>query len=669
MHDEPFNDAKSPDTSRKTSLALPPTMNRFIYHLKSLFCALLLCGVAAACSDSDDRFALTLSTGELRFEASGGMQRFKVNTPSEWTLSAPDWVVCSPTGGEGPASVAVTVTENGGGERTATLTVTATGETAALQLTQERADFTIDREVLEFDGEGTPIRVIIESKYAWTIRIPEKASWLTATPSKGAPGQTTVVFTPRPVTDRTPRGRQLVTVDYGVSNLALIVSHMLPNDPPAAPQLLSPAADEGDVAISPLFVWQASDDPDGDPVSYEVQVSPDGGATWPYTAATTETRIKLRQTLDRQSTYLWRVRASDPFGGETLSEQRVFSTGTKGAYADRQVIEWQHETAGASRPVHLVFTGDGYIAEDYIEGGAFDRDVKRAIDAIFGVEPYATYRDYFRISAVTAYSQERGTTVLEDMKHLGPSAQQRNTVFQTRLDGGGTTGVTGNYNRVFSYALEVPGINEAELANTVVFVLINVDAYAGTCQVWSKGRAVAYCPMGTMDNGGQPAFESIIVHEGAGHGFGRLVDEYRYYDELVDDLERQQFALFQAEDPWYGWNVSFTDERNSVHWKHYFTTPGYDAVGLYEGALLFMRGVWRPEQISCMEDNRPYFNAPSREAIVRRICRIAGMDFNFDLFVSKDRIKSDPTGRVANIRGWCAPETFIPLAPPVRMIE
>ncbi len=104
-------------------------------------------------------------------------------------------------------------------------------------------------------------------------------------------------------------------------------------------------------------------------------------------------------------------------------------------------------------------------------------------------------------------------------------------------------------------------------------------------------------------------------------------------------------------------------------WKLYFSTPGYEAVGLYEGAMLYTRGVWRPEKVSCMEDNRPYFNAPSREAIVRRIFRISGTNFDFNTFVSKDRIKSDNTAQTAGIRGWRVPEKFIPLAPPVLRVD
>ena len=53
----------------------------------------------------------------------------------------------------------------------------------------------------------------------------------------------------------------------------------------------------------------------------------------------------------------------------------------------------------------------------------------------------------------------------------------------------------------------------------------------------------------------------------------------------------------------------------------------YHIVSTIEGGALFAEGVWRPEPISCMNDNRLCFNAPSRVAIVKRIVEIAGTSF------------------------------------------
>lgn len=645
-------------------------MKQVLFSWRHILYTILLLGGLSACGNSKEEFpALSLSVPALHFSPSSAMQQFEIRTASDWTLTAPDWATCSPEQGTGTTTVSVTVPVNEGLDRTGNIIVTAGEESALIEIRQESTAFSLSLPEVLFDGEGKPVEVTVMSKYPWSIELPEKASWLTAAPLSGQAGETVVTFTPKPIDTREPRGKQLITFDYGVSNAFLIVSQTMPNESPSTPELLLPAAGATDVAVNAVFSWKAAVDPDGDRLTYELQVSPDEGMSWPYTVTTTGTTAKLGQLLNKLFSYTWRVKVSDPFGGEAVSVPATFRTADNGGFLDGEVVEWQHETAGASRPVHLVFTGDGFIDEDYVAGGAFEQAMKKAIDAIFSVEPYATYRDYFRISAVVAHSKERGSTVLESMGVLGPNAQKRNTIFSTTLEGGGGTGVDGDHNKVNLYAKKVPELTEMELANTAVIVLINVDAYAGTCHSWSSGRSISYCPMGTMNVGGQPAYQAIIVHEGAGHGFGQLLDEYRYYDEPLDASNREQVLRFRKDNPWYGWNISFTNDPDIVHWNRYFSTPGYGAVGVFEGGMLFKRGVWRPESSGCMDDNRPYFNAPSREAIVRRICRISGMNFDFNTFVSKDRIKGDNTGKAAGTRSRYSSEKFIPLAPPVLIVE
>ena len=162
------------------------------------------------------------------------------------------------------------------------------------------------------------------------------------------------------------------------------------------------------------------------------------------------------------------------------------------------------------------------------------------------------------------------------------------------------------------------------------------------------------CPMG------QNSFGPVVVHEGGGHGFGRLLDEYKYYNEHIPNDVISQVKSWRSKDPYYGYNIDFTGDPAKVHWGHYFNRDGYDAVGMYEGASLYHIGVWRPEYMSCMDDNRYYFNAPSREAIVRRIMRASGSTFNIETFVKNDKVKADPTTKAPNYV-----EDFVPFAPPI----
>ncbi len=624
-------------------------MKKIFYVTIVTACTMLSLAVAS-CSKSDDGAdTLNISVDELSFAADARPSTISVSSNLQWTSTAPEWIALSPESGSGSASVTVTAEKNEGIERSGTIRFTAGSMEKSIEVKQEGVDFNISRYTFEFDSDCTPIEATISSKYDWEIVMPEGASWLDISPLEGTIGETKVTFTPKPFTDRTPRNKQLLTLNYGSTFVMLTVSQAMPNTAPEAPVLLSPAENASDVKVNATFQWQAATDPDGDELTYKLMVSGNNGATW-TTTSTSETSVKLTNLMDKNTAYIWKVEASDAFGGKTESTTRTFTTGDGGAYADGEITRWQTESAGAPMPVQLIIMGDGYVADDYVAGGAFDQHVEQAIEAFFGVEPFTTYRNYFRISTVAVYSQERGATVLEDM--TGCKAQTRNTAFSATLEGGNSTGTSCDYEKVFSYAHKVPGVTDEVLRNTTVLLLINLNVYAGTCMMESTGRSVSMCPAG-------PTFGAVVSHEGGGHGFGRLLDEYRYYNASLPETSKSQITQWRAIDQYYGYNISLTNDRSQVHWKQYFTMPGYEAVGLFEGACLYGMGVWRPEYISCMEDNRSYYNAPSREAIVRRICRASGTTFSMSTFVSNDKVKSD------NTRTTRTPEYFVPLAPPI----
>ena len=65
---------------------------------------------------------------------------------------------------------------------------------------------------------------------------------------------------------------------------------------------------------------------------------------------------------------------------------------------------------------------------------------------------------------------------------------------------------------------------------------------------------------------------------------------------------------------------------------------------------------------SMMRNNDPYFNAPSREALVRRIVTLAGETHTFEKFAEKD--KYEP---IVRTRSGDTDHTFEPLPSPVRI--
>lgn len=346
------------------------------------------------------------------------------------------------------------------------------------------------------------------------------------------------------------------------------------------------------------------------------------------------------------------------YNGEkkTFSINQEAGTG-EGVYADKEVRTY--EINKQVNPVNMVFLGDGFIAEDFTDGGAFDKAVDEAVKAIFKVEPYKTYRNYFNIYKVGAISQQRGATYAFDNNH------KRNTVFGTQYASENSSAMNTNNDKVFEYVKRVPGI---KIEETSVILIVNDSRYGGTTTLYSTGQSIAICPMNRINQypGG---FGNITVHEAGGHGFGQLADEYTNGEPTPPTDEEINGASGMK--VWFGFgfysNVDLTNDLTQIKWKDFVGRQGYNAVGAYEGGLLHEKGVWRPEFLSCMDLNIPYFNAPSRKAIVKRIKTIAKEPFVLEEFIAKDPIKSCPPEYLTAVgysRSGLAP-ALPRLAPPV----
>ncbi|MGN1210996.1 MAG: M64 family metallopeptidase, partial [Candidatus Cryptobacteroides sp.] len=591
---------------------------------------------------------ITLSLSQTSIVLSGpsATKNVDVYCNGAWSTQTPDWLVCEPASGDGNATVKVSVADDSGFSQSGSILFLAEGQTASVTVKLSGEDFIMSSDSFHFDENGTPQKATIKSHYDWTISIPKDASWITVEPMSGKAGETEITLTPKPITDRKPRTEQIIDVSYGTKFSMFVVSQTMPNNAPEAPVLVSPVNEEG-VAIDVVFKWNAAKDSDSDILTYQLKVTEDGGKTWLTATVENATETKLPELLSINRDYTWQVTVSDPFGGYAESATATFRTGDDGAWKNKEFRVIQDATAGAPKPVNLLIMGDGYIDSDYIEGAKFDQDLQRAYQSFFSLEPFKSYKDYFRVTALAAYSEERGATVKQNIPEYpdgvtgGCPKQTRNTLFNSTLDGGSTTAVTCNYDRVFEYAKTVDGIDDNELQNMTILLMINLDVYAGTCVSFRSGQSIAMSPVG------KGTFETIVNHECGGHGFARVLDEYVYYSsETIPPTDRgvQQISEWRKYDPYYANNIDLTGSRTDVHWKKYYDHTGYSSVGLYEGSMMYGKGVWRSEIISCMCDNRKYYNAPTREAIVYRIMKVAGLEFNFDDFVAKDKVKSDDTG-------------------------
>lgn len=288
--------------------------------------------------------------------------------------------------------------------------------------------------------------------------------------------------------------------------------------------------------------------------------------------------------------------------------------------ADGEVMTLQKATAG--KGVDIVLLGDGFVDRDMGAGGKYEQAMQEACGYLFALEPMKSYREYFNVYAVKAVSKN----------------ERFGSGYETALKAAfGTDGryVYGDDDKCFEYAAKAPIRSVDEL---VVAVVLNSNAYGGTTFWHGQDAAVAYVSMPRpVDGYYEKTFEVTFIHEVVGHGIGKLADEYVEHNEnFPAEAVAQENELYEL----YGWNanVSYSSDPEQVRWKHMLNDPRYSSyTGMIEGGNLYARGVWRPEDMSMMNVQHPYFNAPSREAIVKRIKRLAGETYSFEEFAAKDK--------------------------------
>ncbi|MCE5204480.1 MAG: Ig-like domain-containing protein [Porphyromonadaceae bacterium] len=312
-------------------------------------------------------------------------------------------------------------------------------------------------------------------------------------------------------------------------------------------------------------------------------------------------------------------------------------------YVDGDYVKVQSSTRGDG--IDLVFLGDGYTIDD-IGRGRFTGNLNEAIEHFFSIEPYKSYRNYFDVYIVYAFSEESGIS-----DHL----TTKNTSFSSTYENPNTTRMTTNNAKCFEYALKVP--LSSDLTETLITVITNSTRYAGTNWSYSNGMAISIAP---VSNYSYPYdFRGVVQHEAAGHGFGQLADEYTNSNAAIPAADKEELRLWQQ---WgfYG-NVDLTNDLNKILWKHFIGEPNYSYVGAHEGGYYYAYGVWRPEVTSLMINNIPYINAPGRELIVRRIKKLAGETFSFDEFKQKDVRETHALTRSTSVS--FDPKMFLP--PPI----
>ncbi len=317
---------------------------------------------------------------------------------------------------------------------------------------------------------------------------------------------------------------------------------------------------------------------------------------------------------------------------------------------DGKVLTLQKASVG--KGINIVFLGDGYSDKDMAAGGLYEKLMQQAMEEFFSIEPYKTFRNRFNVYTVKAVSRH-------DRIGEGYTTALGSTF-------GNGSEVKGDQAKCYEYALKVPGITDTK--NLLIPVMVNTHRNAGTAYM-SESLQSSVAFFSSFGNHSD-AFSAILQHEAGGHGFAFLADEYVSYENTVPaETVNEYNRLYNA----YGWysNVDFTNDPSKIRWSAFLSDKRYEKeVSVYEGGALYSSGVWRPSANSMMNEDAPYFNAPSRWAIYKRIMELSGEAVSFDKFLEYDAVNRQASVNAAAVRppmkvAENSTRSFVPTAPPV----
>ena len=336
----------------------------------------------------------------------------------------------------------------------------------------------------------------------------------------------------------------------------------------------------------------------------------------------------------------------------TVTVKQGIQTYTSSDYSqDGQVTRIHSATVG--KGIDVVFVGDAFADKDQ---NLFNKYVELGEEAFFTEEPFRSTKDRFNIYRIGSVSKN------------GIIAQEGgDTKFSAQFGQG--TYIGGDNNLVNSFVkASIPSVN---LTKTIIFVIINKAKYAGTCHMYSNNQAVCYVPLCRNENENA----QTLRHEGCGHGFGKLADEY-FYDSMgrIPDDEVSELKKWKGFAYGFYENVDLTSDPNTILWSKFISDSRYSGkVGVYEGGYTYPYGVYRPTDNSIMRYNTGGFNAPSREAIYKKIMKFSEGDawtYDYETFVVFDA-PARSAEAVTRAAAQCAAvdkANFIPLAPPVMVM-
>lgn len=290
---------------------------------------------------------------------------------------------------------------------------------------------------------------------------------------------------------------------------------------------------------------------------------------------------------------------------------------------DGKVMKLQEKTVGNG--IDLIFMGEAFVDKDMNAGGLYEQVMTEAMEQFFSFEPYKSMRNRFNVYAVKVVS--KNSSFIEKADHA----------------------IDEDINICFDYAKSITETSNNPPMISVIYRDFTWDTATmgrSYCITYDDGAFVSFINASSGNDG------SVLMHESGGHGFAHLLDEYVEYgnEESVLPDERKE----HLDNIWtkygFGANVDWRNDISTVKWSHFLNDSRYynEGLGLFEGGYLYAYGIYRPSENSMMRYNDSPFNAPSREAIYKRIMQLSegeSWTYDYEEFVKYDEINRNSVTR------------------------
>lgn len=324
--------------------------------------------------------------------------------------------------------------------------------------------------------------------------------------------------------------------------------------------------------------------------------------SWDWDVGTDDSRVaRIRKFLKK---YLGDPTPHDPVVFPPAYESSDYSQ-------DGNVVTLQKATVG--KGIDVVFMGDGYVDVDVADPEVYEQTMRNGMECLFAVEPLKSLRDRFNVYMVKVVSKNRYTK-----------------------DGKQALGY--DYEKIGSYV----GRTGADFSKSHTCVIQNKSNdffISGNTDMFAEGGSLAFIEQGQAS--------SVVLHETGGHGIGKLLDEYIYAgyedNEIQPGAEEEFKNWIKNEYHSRGWgmNVSAESEPDKVPWSRMLADEWFKTeTGIYAGAWMWPKNLWRPSENSVMNSDYSRFNAPSREAIYKIVMTQSegsGWTYDFETFKAFDR--------------------------------